>query len=807
MAGVWYRARAELRHRWLATAALTLFVAVPGALVLASAAGARRGDDALPRFLSQFRASDALVFIDGSPEDPEGLRERIAALPQWEATDEAGSVVLAVKTDGRWAATVAPVLAEAGPGSQNEALVVDGRAPDPEAVEEIAVNEAFALGTGLGAGDQVDLRTVTPAALEDVANGLGDAFDPNGETVEATIAGVVRTPVDLRLPVERPSTTLLPESWRIELGPAFVARFGDDLAHYGFGVAGRVRPGQLESLGAEVARVGGNRVNLAAGDENEAELSTIERGIGFETSALLVFALLAAVTTVALVGQAVNRQAQLDLRDDDALRSAGLTRRERTAVPIVRSAVIAAAGSAGAVALAIPLSGLFPIGLARRADVDPGLDVDAAVLVPGAVALAATLVLWATVTSWRATRPGGGEPAGATRAGSVSTAVAAAGAPVTVVAGARLALERGHGRTAVPVLGAFLATTAGVLVLCGVLVFGASLDHLVATPELQGWRWDVAAGNFDAPASVRRAERVLREAPEVKAYVGLGSGPAFLDGQDGFLAFAGPGDVAGTTTVLEGRLPGADDEMAVGVGTLADLGKEIGDRVDLQVSTGLPVTEMRIVGTIIPPATTDTQLSLSRGAVITLAGARAAYPDGGLVPQVFLVRFTPGTSIEDGTDALLGEFGDTVSVPPVPGDVANLSRVQRLPRILAGLVALLALGSLANALVTSVRRHRRDLATLATLGFRRRQLAATVAWQSTTFAVLALAVGIPLGVAFGRTVWWAVMDSVGVAIAPSVPLLVIAGLAGATLVAANAIAALPARSAARTHPAQVLRSE
>lgn len=807
MAGVWYRARAELRHRWVSTVVLALFVAVPAALVLASVAGARRGDGALPRFLDHHRASDVLVFTDEPLDDPDGLRERIAALPQWEANDEAGAVVLAVRVGGTWAATATPVVAREGVGRQNEPMVVEGRLPDPDVFTEVAVNEAFARGAGLGAGDEVELRTVTPAALEDVANGLGDAYDPDGETVRATIAGVVRTPIDLRLPVERPSTTLLPESWRIEPGPAFVDRFGDRLANYGFGVAGRVRPGRLEALSAEVTRIGGDRVNLAAGDENEAELATIERGIGFETAALLVFALLAAVTTVALVGQAVSRQAQLDLVDDGALRATGLNRRERTAVPVVRAAVIATAGALGAVALALPLSALFPIGLARRADLDPGIDADPAVLLPGAAALAAVLVLWATATAWRATRPGGAEAVGPTRSATDSTAVAAAGAPVTMVTGVRLALERGQGRTAVPVLGAFFATTAGVLVLCGVLVFGASLDHLVATPALQGWTWDVTAGNFDSPASARRAEQVLRAAPEVESYVGLGSGPAFFDGQDSYLAFAGPGAVAETTTVLEGRLPTTDDEMAVGAGTLEDLGKDIGDQVDLQVSSGSPVRSMRVVGTIVPPATTDTQLSLSRGAVITLAGARAAYPEGGLIPQVFLVRFTPGTSVEDGTAALRGEFGDTVSVPPVPGDVANLSRVQRLPRILSALVALLALGTLANALVTSVRRHRRDLATLATLGFRRHQLAGTVAWQASTFALVALLAGIPLGVALGRTVWSGVMDSVGITVAPSVPLAVISALAVATLVAANLIAALPARSAARTHPAQVLRSE
>ena len=70
--------------------------------------------------------------------------------------------------------------------------------------------------------------------------------------------------------------------------------------------------------------------------------------------------------------------------------------------------------------------------------------------------------------------------------------------------------------------------------------------------------------------------------------------------------------------------------------------------------------------------------------------------------------------------------------------------------MLAGLLALLAAAALAHLLVTSVRRRRRDLAILKSLGFVRGQVSAAVAWQATTVALLALAVGLPLGVALGR---------------------------------------------------------
>ena len=52
----------------------------------------------------------------------------------------------------------------------------------------------------------------------------------------------------------------------------------------------------------------------------------------------------------------------------------------------------------------------------------------------------------------------------------------------------------------------------------------------------------------------------------------------------------------------------------------------------------------------------------------------------------------------------------------------------------------------ALTLFASVRRRRRDLALLKTLGFTRRQLAATVAWQASIAVALGVIVGVPLGI-------------------------------------------------------------
>jgi ABC-type lipoprotein release transport system permease subunit len=126
---------------------------------------------------------------------------------------------------------------------------------------------------------------------------------------------------------------------------------------------------------------------------------------------------------------------------------------------------------------------------------------------------------------------------------------------------------------------------------------------------------------------------------------------------------------------------------------------------------------------------------------------------------------------------------------------------------LAGFLALLGATAIGYALATSIRRRRSELAILKTLGFSRRQLAATVAWQATTVACVGVDIGIPLGIVLGRLVWREVTEYAGVAFSPDVPVGLLAALAVAALLFANLVVSLPGRSAARVSPATALRTE
>lgn len=52
MGAVWYRARADLRGAAAGTLLIALLVGLTGSIVLTAVAGARRGRDAIPEFLT-----------------------------------------------------------------------------------------------------------------------------------------------------------------------------------------------------------------------------------------------------------------------------------------------------------------------------------------------------------------------------------------------------------------------------------------------------------------------------------------------------------------------------------------------------------------------------------------------------------------------------------------------------------------------------------------------------------------------------------------------------------------------------------
>jgi hypothetical protein len=82
-----------------------------------------------------------------------------------------------------------------------------------------------------------------------------------------------------------------------------------------------------------------------------------------------------------------------------------------------------------------------------------------------------------------------------------------------------------------------------------------------------------------------------------------------------------------------------------------------------------------------------------------------------------------------------------------------------------------------------------------------------VVWQATTIIVISVAIGLPIGAVAGRWGWRVFIEQLGYFPQPIVPMFSVLLTIPIAIALANIIASIPARAAARTEPAVVLRAE
>jgi ABC-type lipoprotein release transport system permease subunit len=806
VAAVWALARARLRGRWRALLGLTLLVGVAAGTVMAAAIGARRTETAYPRLLKATLAEDLQVGVGGYTEDKPGYIDQLRRLPQVSDLGLASVAFLApdlgpgppspvpwdivpvVSTDGRFGWTV------------SRPLILAGRRPDPGRAEEVAVSESLARRLRLRPGDTLRLRAFTREQAEQLLG--GELVAPAGPAFSFQVVAIGRLPRDVSATEQAGEGSLL-------LTPAFWRAAKDRIAHFPPEPYVRLERGQddLSAFDAAARQLAGNSSEVSAITRKELA-ANVGQATRTESAALGLFALLLALAALVMVGQTLARELFLAATDGATLRALGLSRPRRFTAVMLPVGLVGLLGGLAGAGLAVLASPLTPIGVARRAEPDPGPVVNLAGLGLGVAATLAAVAALAAVPAWRLARACPDGVDAAERAGAASglaNRAARAGLPPSSVAGLRMALERGRGATAVPVGTTLVGVAAGIVALAAAVTFTASLEHLLRTPRLYGWSFDAVAGDWSLTDPSSRRPPELTANPNVGAFAPVHFHQVRVEGAPTYTAAI---DTAGGVfpTMVEGREPRAPDEIALGTRTMRQLGLRLGQTVELRDRRS---AIMRIVGRSAGLAG-ETNTAAASGGVLTLDGLRRLGPDLSSGYGVFYVRYAPGVDPAVALRSLQRPPSGAelnVMLPKPPTDVENLSRVGDLPDVLAGLLALLAASTLAHLLVTSVRRRRRDLAVLKTLGFVRRQVAAAVAWQATTVALVALAAGLPLGVALGRWTWSLLIDRIGLGAEPVTPWPALLAAALATILVANLVAAWPGRMAARTRPAVALRSE
>ena len=846
----WYRLRATIRRRLGGYLALALVVGLIGGIALAAVTAARRTDSSYPDYLASTNPSGLIIQpnSNGAPGETaaqayrqyEQLLGQMRHLPHVTGLARADAFNAALLTPrggyGPLLFTQVQLVASSDGmfSRQDRVTIISGHPADRP--DQVVATSRAAAQLHLHVGSRLPVGIYPLEA----GHGLPPFYRKLALTV--TGIGVVSTQV-VQDDIDADRTGFLIGTPALDrafvpccVATSYIGLKVADGSRYDAAVAGEYL--HLTATSPMFAGGGAQLLQLLEVYNTGAIESEAQSAIHPEAIALGVFGLIAALAALIIGAQSISRQLRAATDDAGILRALGAGPAATTADSVLGVLAAVVAGALLAVAVAIGLSPFSLFGPVRQVEPGRQLYLDWTVLAVGALGLVLVLGGVAVVTGYRqAPHRAAGRPQSPGRGSAVVRAGLGSGLGAPGVTGLRMALEPGRGRTAVPVRSVLAGAVLAVMVGAATLTFGASLSNLVSRPALYGWNFDYALYSTDGwgPFPPAAVTPLLRRDKLIAASTGVYFLTAQIDGQTvpGILSATRP---AVGPQILSGTGLDGPGDIVLGRGTLAQLHKQVGDDVTVQLGPVIRDARLKIVGTAALPALGDTlgiHPSLATGAILpTSVVSHAALFEAGPYsgPNAIFVRLRPGVSQAAGLRSLqqiasyynqvthsprvVDSFGPealelTANVLPVqrPAEIVNYKSMGTMPAVLAGGVAAGAVAALGLALVASVRRRRRDLALLKTLGFTRRQLATTVAWQSTVVAVVGLVIGIPLGIAVGRWLWIAFARELSTVPDPVVPAASVALATIAALALANLVAALPGRAAARTPAASLLRAE
>lgn len=803
--------RIALRRNWRSLAGLAALVALATAVVGGAAAGAARAQTALPRLMDRTAPATLNVLPNDPTWDWDVVRDLpgVAALAVYNVTDVA---LVDGAPDRIW---LSPDTFE----GVEEPVVLDGRLPAPGAVDEVVVTPGFVSATGKGAGDTVTIQMYRPdtvaAAL--VGSGPSEAVPaPDGPDVTATIVGEVRSYWSSL--VDNDYSTYMPDG-----GVMYPAAFGE---RYRLNLSGD--PAATAPYSNAYVRLDGGAEQIpefldtladATGVEGidvwnmEERRESVRASIDFEVWALRAFAAAAAIASIVLVGQAASRSAAAGAADLGALVGSGLSRRRRVRLAALPVSVAAGVGAAIGLVAAGGASAWFPIGTAAIYEPDPGIRI--AVPVLAAVGLAAVAVTVATgaVGAWFTS---GSATGTRLRPSFTPAAVARLGAPVPLVTGTRFALDPGVRGQAIPVRPTLVAVVAGVAGLVATVVFAGALDDAAADPRSWGETWALVAPYDPGPDStvtdLDGLVQAFRDTPGVTEATASASSVLRSNGRSAAV-WSWDSTRPPRYVLISGRPAEALHEVVLGPTTAKRWDAEVGD--DVVVSAPDGEHELRVVGLGLTPSGShsdyDNAAWVGSDTFSLLTGAdSAAIKDSGI-----LVWSDPAVDAEGLGAALAATSSElTVDGSPLPafpqeqpGKIAALDRVGALPQALGLFLVVLGVGAMAHALHGAIVHRRTDLAVLRAVGQTPGQTRLVAFTQAAVIGLVGVVIGTPIGVAIGRALWRVMADSTPLAYSPPSWVIAAALAVPATAAAAIAVAAWPARRAARLRITEVLRSE
>ncbi|HET6952740.1 MAG TPA: FtsX-like permease family protein [Acidimicrobiales bacterium] len=305
------------------------------------------------------------------------------------------------------------------------------------------------------------------------------------------------------------------------------------------------------------------------------------------------------------------------------------------------------------------------------------------------------------------------------------------------------------------------ALMIGVGLVTFLLVLNSSIRASFDKALEEGFRGDfvVDSGTFGMLGMPPEVGEQIRELPDVDIVAPIRFSPAFVDGEEDAAVGTDPGIFELLDLdVVEGTAALAPGEVVVSEGTADSEGLAIGDPVAIDFL--------------------DDKRPEGAAREATVAGIYDAGPTGGIGSYVIgLDDFT--AAVPTATDAqVFVQLADGVSVAeaePAIEDVIDPfstvevqsveeykeavgSQLDVFLALVSGLLALavfIAILGIANTITLSVLERTRELGLLRAVGMRRRQLRASIRWESAIISLF----GTVLGLAFGLIGGWAIIRS------------------------------------------------
>jgi len=801
---------AEVRRRWRSWLAMAALIALVGGLVLSAAAAGRRTASAFPSFLAA-HGFDAAVYSNQPLPTLSKLFPAVVSSTELVFLQDTGQPVCACphQINNSYFEVVI-----AGPNGPTPFKLLSGHFPDPSAPDQVLASFSLQQDDGVRLGSVIRVPFYSTSQASAYNNATGVQPKPEGPTLAFHVVGLEASegefpagsgptydlwgsPALARGMVQRtpPSYTYYV---RLRRGAADINRF-DTEAQAAKSVPGFKGASSLDAVAASV------------------DASIHPQAVGW-----WALAALAALVGLAVIGQALFRQSNVEKEDFPTMAAIGADRRLLVSLGLARALAVGLVGAAGAVGLATALSALAPLGEARTAEVSTGVHFDVLVLPLGAlITVLAVLALgiWPAVRASR--NLWSNDPESASRPSVTVARLAAAGAPPSAVIGVSHVLGSRSVGAPVPVRSALLGTVLAVIALCGTTVFGASLSHLTTTPSLYGDNFQL---NFPISEGNRGWEpALLKRLLEDKGVSGITQAIAGFTPIDNVSV----GVIVGTAlrgqllfSTVSGHLPTGAGQIGLGATTMRQIGAHVGSLVEF--STHFGVVPLRVVSEVSFPVLLAGSVSLGNGALLSIAGFLATECPAGRLHTLCLQKVNEGLNTGGGAlmvstvagprgqldvSRYLKNYQSIAALPSTPISLVNFGEAVDFPLIFGIILAAFGAATLAHMLVVSVARRRREIGLLKVLGFANSQVGSVVAWQATTLAGIGIIVGTPLGVVIGRAVWAAFANNLGAVPVSVVPIWFLVALLAGVVIVANLIAIGPALVATQSKPKELLRAQ